>query len=83
MASTQITAAAAMKSFRGASITVQTAKPVKVKGDDGVVREAYKTDNVPLAEAHILGAAQREDGTVVITTIDGQRYETRGGKAAE
>lgn len=68
MASKKISAAEAMKSFRGANIKVQTATP--------------EVANVRLSEEHILGAALRDDGNAVIVTIDGQRHETRAASGA-
>ena len=76
MAGTKITAAEAVKFFKGADISVQTARPVKVKGDDGVMRPAFETKRAPLAEAHIHAAADYGD-RVVIVTIDGQRHEAQ------
>lgn len=71
---TEIAADAAMEFFKGQAISVQTAEKKSVKGDDGVTREAFKTSNVPLREAHILSAADYGD-RVAIVTIDGRRYE--------
>lgn len=83
MASTKISAAEAMKHFRSAGIKVRTATPVKVKGEDGVVRDAMEVKDEQLSEEHILGAALRDGGTAVITTIDGTRHEARVRAAKE
>lgn len=79
----EIAAADAVKQFKGRRITVQVAKAAKVKGDDGIERAGFKTDDVELAPAHVLSAKQWDDGRVTITTIDGQRHEAAAGKAAE
>src|SRR5690349_996077 len=47
---TEIDPADAVKLFK--DVTVQTAKPVKVKDADGVERPAFETANAPLAEEH-------------------------------
>ena len=70
-----VAAADAVKLFKG--VTVQTAERVKVKGDDGKVREAFKTADVALKAEHVMTAVQH-DGAVVITTIDGQRHRADG-----
>jgi len=78
-----IAPADALKLFSRQNITVQTATPVKVKGEDGKERPGYKTKAEPLAEDHILAARDRGN-MVAITTIDGHRYEAakRGDKQA-
>ena len=79
----EIAAADALKFFSRQNIAVQTATPVKVKGEDGKERPGYKTKDEALAEDHIL-AARDHGEKVVITTIDGKRYEApKRGKAAE
>ena len=79
---TAIAAAEAVKYFKGKnSVQVQTAKPVKVKGDDGKVRDAFDVKSVPLSEEHVLSATDLGD-KVKIVTIDGQRYEAAKGKDA-
>ncbi len=70
----QITAEEALKFFKGAKISVQHARRVKKKGEDGVEREAFETKSQDLSEAGILSAADYGD-RVVIVTIDGKRYE--------
>jgi len=73
---TEISAGDAMKFFKGTKIAVQDAKPVKVKGDDGKAREGFDVKSTDLAERHITGAADYGD-RVVITTLDGKRYEAK------
>ena len=77
---TEISASAALQFFKGGKITVQEAKPVKIKGYDGKIRDGMDVKAVSLNEAHVTGAADYRD-KVVITTIDGRRYEAnkRGG----
>jgi hypothetical protein len=78
----QISAEEAVKFFAGKKITVQTAKPVTVKGKDGAPdRAAFDTKDADLAAEHITGAAHYGD-RVVISTSDGKKYEAavRGGK---
>jgi hypothetical protein len=70
----EIAAADALKFFSRQSITVQTATPVKVKGEDGVERPGYKTKDEALAADHVL-AARDHGEKIVIVTIDGRRYE--------
>ncbi len=74
-------AAEAIRLFRGQKIEVQTATPAKIKGEDGVERDGFKTEMKALAAEHVLSAKKWENGKVTITTIDGERYEA--GKAAE
>ncbi len=76
MAGSKITAAEAMKFFKGGDIAVQTARQVKVKGEDGVTRPAFETKNRPLAEDLILSAVDYGD-RVSIVTIDGKRHEAQ------
>lgn len=76
-----IAAADAVKAFKGQRISVQEARPVKVKGEDGVMRDAFKTEDVALAAEHVLSAKLYEDGRLTITTIDGRRYEVKGYSA--
>jgi hypothetical protein len=84
MATKEISAADALALFAKQGIKVQTARAVKVKGDDGKQREAFKAEDADLAEEHILSAKKYDDGRVTITTIDGQKYEARAtrGKVA-
>jgi len=70
----EIAAADALKFFSRQNISVQTATPVTVKGEDGKERPGFKTKDAALAEDHILAARDHGD-KVVITTIDGRRYE--------
>lgn len=79
LAYAEVPAGDVIRMFRG--IEVQTAKPVKVKGEDGVERDAMKTDMVPLAEEHIISAKRWRNGKITITTIDGKRHEA-GKRAA-
>lgn len=78
----EITAAEALKAFKGSDVAVQTATPTQVKGSDGVMRDGFSVKTEPLAEALITGARDYGD-RVVITTIDGQRHEApkSAGKA--
>jgi hypothetical protein len=71
--------AAAIGLFASQGIEVATAEPIKVKDkeDPSKVRDAFKTDTVKLAEAHVLAAKQAPDGTVTITTIDGKKYSAK------
>ncbi len=75
MAKTKIGAAEALKTFKGKSISVQEARFVKNKGDDGKVRDVAETKMEALAERHVLDAARYDDGRTVIVTIDGRRHE--------
>jgi len=77
MAKTEIKASEALQAFKGGKIEVQTAKPVKVKGEDGKERDAYEVKLAPLAAEHILAASKYDDGRVVIVTIDGRKHEAR------
>ncbi len=70
----EIPAASALAFFKSQKISVQEAKPIKAKGEDGRERPGFKTENVALAEAHILSAKDYGD-RVTIITIDGRRYE--------
>lgn len=81
MPAKEIAPADAVKLFSG--VTVQTAKPVIVKGEDGKERQGYRTDNVALRAEHVLAARDYGD-RVAITTIDGQKHEAakRGEKQA-
>lgn len=80
--------AEAIKRFAKQDISVQTATPVKIKVKDadgketGKERDGYKVKDEKLAADHILAAVKRDNGTVVITTIDGQKYEAAGAGAA-
>lgn len=74
MAATKITAAEALKFFKGGEVTVRITRAVKVKGEDGVERMVNEPKKVPLSEAGILSAADHGD-KVVIVTIDGKRHE--------
>lgn len=74
MGTKSVSAAEAVKLFSKQNITVQTAKRISVKGDDGKVRDAFQTKNAELRAEHVLAAKQTDDGTVTITTIDGQKY---------
>ena len=76
----QISAADAVKAFKSAGISVRTGRATKVKGEDGKTRDSYEVKNVPLAEAHVL-AASEIDGRVVMTTIDGAKYDTKAAPA--
>lgn len=79
----EIDAAEALKLFTKQTISVQTATPVKVRGEDGKERPSFKTKDEPLAAEHVISAKDYGD-RVTITTIDGRRHEaTRKGKAAE
>lgn len=77
MAKTKISAAEALKAFKGKSVEVQEARPAKTKGDDGKERQGFETKMATLAEKHVLDAAQHDDGRVTIVTIDGRRHEAR------
>jgi hypothetical protein len=74
---TEISAAEAFKAFKGRGVKVRTAKAVTVKGEDGKERPGYETEEAALAESHIIGAAQYDDGRVTIVTLDGRRHEAR------
>lgn len=74
MAPTQIPAADAVKYFKGVDIAVQTVRPVKVKGTDGVERDGSEIKNRPLSEDGILSAVDLGN-RIAIVTIDGRRYE--------
>jgi hypothetical protein len=74
---TEISAAEAMKAFKGRSIKVQIAKPITAKAEDGKERVVLKAEEADLAERHIIGAAQYDDGRVTIVTLDGRRHEVR------
>jgi len=80
--------AEAIKRFSKQDITVQTATPTRIKVKDadgketGKERDGFKTKDEKLSVDHILAAAKRDNGTVVITTIDGQKYEAAGAGAA-
>ena len=77
----EITAADALKFFGRQNITVQVARPVKVKGEDDKERPGFKTKDEALAEEHILAARDYGD-RVTLVTIDGRRYEAaKRGKA--
>jgi hypothetical protein len=76
MAFIEIAAADALKLFRGQNVTVQEARPVKVRGDDGKERDAFETKIERLAESHILSAIHHENGRVSIVTMDGKHYDT-------
>ena len=88
MAAKELDAAEAVKRFARQDITVQTATPVMIKVKDadgketGKERAGFKTKDEKLAADHILRAVKRDNGTVVITTIDGRRYEAAGSAAA-
>lgn len=75
---TEVGAAEALKFFKNASITVQEAKAVKTKGEDGKTREGYVAEKVSLAEEHVLSAKAWPGNRITITTIDGRRYEAKG-----
>lgn len=77
MAKTKISATEALKAFKGKSIEVQEARFVKKTDDAGKVREVADVKMAPLAEKHVLDAAQYDDGRVTIVTIDGRRHEAR------
>lgn len=76
----KISAAEAMKAFKGKSITVQTARQVE-KDVDGEKKKVTETKDVPLSDKLITGAAQHDDGRVVITTIDGKKHEVEAAAA--
>jgi hypothetical protein len=76
MAGTPITAAEALKAFKGADISVRTIRAIKVKGADGIEREVPEAKNRPLSEAGILSAVDFGD-RVAITTSDGKKYEAK------
>ncbi len=78
----EIDPAAALRAFKGQSITVQTAKAVKKTGEDGKVREVYATKDEPLAAELVLSAKQWANGRVTLTTIDGRRHEAKGALEA-
>lgn len=88
MGSKSIDPAEAIKRFAKQDITVQAATPVKIKVKDaegketGKERDGFRTKDEKLAVDHITGAARRDNGTVVITTIDGRKYEAAGREAA-
>ena len=71
----------ALRHFRGRGIKVQTATPVKVKGDDGVERDSMEVANEALGAAHVLSAKKWNNGEITITAIDGKRH-VAGRKAA-
>lgn len=75
---TEVSAAEALKFFRSASITVQEAKAVKIKGEDGKTRDGYATRDVALAEKHVLSAKAWPGNRITITTVDGRRHEATG-----
>ena len=79
---TEVDAAAALRLFKGQSIVVQTARPGKRKGEDGVERTVMITEDKDLAPDHVLSAKQWSNGRVSITTIDGKRYEVKGSIGA-
>lgn len=70
-----IPADSAVKLFKG--VSVQTAERVRVKGDDGKVRESFKVNDAALKPEHVLKAEQHDDH-VVIVTIDGKRHRAPG-----
>jgi len=80
--------AEAIKRFAKQDITVQVATPAKIKvkdadgKDTGKERDGYKTKDEKLSAEHILAAAKRDNGTVVITTVDGRKYEAAGAASA-
>ena len=76
MARKEIAAAEALKAFGKHNITVQVARQVTLKGEDGVERPGFKTTNEPLAAKHVIGAADYGDH-VTIVTLDGQRHEAQ------
>lgn len=78
----EISAADAVKAFKGQSIVVQVARAVKVKGADNKVRDSFDVKERPLAEEHVLAAVDNGD-RIVMTTINGRKYETASkGSAA-
>ena len=80
--------AEAFKRFAKQDITVRTGTPTtpKIKdaegNDTGKTRPGFIVKEAKLAPEHILGAAKRDDGSVVITTIDGAKYESSAAAAA-
>ena len=78
-----VSATDALKLFGRDKIQVQVATPVKVTGDDGKVRESFKTDLANLKAEHVLSCKKWESGAVTLVTIDGQRYTKDGASAAE
>lgn len=78
MAFKQVEAADVLDLFRRQNIQVQTATPKKAKGEDGKVRETFDVKMAPLSADGVLMAKQFDDGLVVITTIDGRRYQAKG-----
>ncbi len=74
---TEISAAEALKTFKGKAIEVQEARAVTLKGEDGKERPGFKTEMKPISEKHVLAAASYDDGRVTIVTIDGRRHEAR------
>lgn len=80
MARTEISKAEAVKAFKKLPL-VQSAKPGKIryKDDAGAdkERDGYIVKDEELSEKLILSAAKREDGTVVVVTVDGKKHEAR------
>lgn len=70
----KISAAEALKAFK-TKPTVQVARQVKAKNDKGQDVTRYEVEEAKLAEAHITGAVKRDDGKVVVSTVDGQKHE--------
>lgn len=78
MAKTSLEPAEALKLFARQGIKVQEATRVKVKDKEtGKERSAFETKDAQLTEAHIIGAAQYDDGRATIVTIDGKRHEVQ------
>ena len=63
--------------FGDAGIAVQTAQPVRIKDAEGNERDGFKTGNARLKPEHVLAARQYDDGTVAITTIDGNKHTVK------
>ena len=68
-----IAAKEALKFFKN-SIEVQTATPVRTKGEDSIERPGFKSKMERLAEEHVLSARDYGD-RVTIVTLDGRRHE--------
>ena len=84
MGAKAIPAADAAKLFAKQKIQVQVAAPAKVRNKEtGVERQTMKVTAADLTADHILSAAQLDDGSVTIVTINGSRYNSKGTAQAE
>lgn len=80
---TEVSAEAALRFFRGQTITVQVATAVQKTGEDGKVRTVFETKDEPLAASHVLSAKQWPNERITITTTDGRRPEAKGTVPAD